>query len=518
MSLGSSSLRESVIGLTRAARSRVRTRLASEGGPPSVSRAIDITPNNRTPATTTWRATVSRQDRRYEPTHMHSIGSYARRGCRGSTLRAARPRLSGQLGEHGDACLADAIGGVPTLEGSHHATSTPLRGTLGEEPREGRDVLELQREAAQRIAAQGVEAGGDENQIGDESLGGLIDGALELIDVALRRESRGQGDVPDVAQAVVIGGAAAWIPGPLVHRDEVDALIALDERLRPVPVVDVPVDDEHAVETVTATRVMGSDRHIAEEAEPHSAVAERVVAGRPDRAEAARGASVDGHVDGIQDAAGGRCCRIPGPFAGDGVGVERAAAGGDQLFDVADVNRVVRERELLRGGVSALDVLDGTEELGMVAECAGDGAQPADVLRVSPARVVAAAVGVRDEGDAHVRRASRPGHRTGRRRRCVRRKIDPSRAPTSVTLRRSSRTSRPLILITKSRASARGSRTARAATFTASTRSSGGATRRTTSHNSGSSTRRVSAAPLGVPNRMVSRRARSEVTKGAVIP
>src|SRR6185437_4888194 len=160
---------------------------------------------------------------------------------------------------------------------------------------------------AEWVAAQRVEAGGDENEIGDETLRGLIDGALELIDIALRRQARRQGDIPDVAVPMVVGGAAAGIPGPLVHGDEVDASIALDQGLCPVAVVYVPVDDEHAVEIMAPPSVVGS--------------------------------------------------------AGDGVGVERAAAGGDQFLYFADVDRVVREGELLRGGVAALEVLDGAEEL-----------------------------------------------------------------------------------------------------------------------------------------------------------
>src|SRR6185312_15044818 len=96
-----------------------------------------------------------------------------------------------------------------------------------------------------------------------------IDGLLDGVDVLLCRESSRQRDVPHVAVAMIVGGAAAGIPGPLVHGHEMDALIALDERLRAVAMVHVPVDDEHAVEPARATRIVRRDCDVAEEAESH---------------------------------------------------------------------------------------------------------------------------------------------------------------------------------------------------------------------------------------------------------
>ena len=52
------------------------------------------------------------------------------------------------------------------------------------------------------------------------------------------------------------------------------------------------------------------------------------------------------------------------------------------------------ERELVFGGVASLGVVKGLEQLGIVAERARDGADPADVLGMPPSRVVPTAVGV----------------------------------------------------------------------------------------------------------------------------
>src|SRR5439155_5211131 len=119
--------------------------------------------------------------------------------------------------------------------------------------------------------------------------------------VGLRRQRRAHRDVPDVLVRTAVGRrTGARVPGPLVHGDEVHAGLALDERLRAVAMVHVPVDDENALETVLDTRVVRRDGDVADEAEAHRAIAEGVVTGRPDGTERALGAAVHGHVDGIE--------------------------------------------------------------------------------------------------------------------------------------------------------------------------------------------------------------------------
>jgi hypothetical protein len=52
------------------------------------------------------------------------------------------------------------------------------------------------------------------------------------------------------------------------------------------------------------------------------------------------------------------------------------------------------ERELVLGGMASLGVVERLKQLGVVAERARDGADPADVLGMPPPRVVPTAVGV----------------------------------------------------------------------------------------------------------------------------
>jgi hypothetical protein len=93
----------------------------------------------------------------------------------------------------------------------------------------------------------------------------------------------------------------------LVHRDEVDPRVALDERLRPVAVVHIPVDDQDALEAMTLAGIVGRDGNVAEQAEPHRLITERMVAWGADGAEAPRRAAVKRPVYTIQHTTYGRC-------------------------------------------------------------------------------------------------------------------------------------------------------------------------------------------------------------------
>ena len=80
------------------------------------------------------------------------------------------------------------------------------------------------------------------------------------------------------------------------------------------------------------------------------------------------------------------------------------AARVDEGVQMIDVARIVSEKQLVAARVSPFDMDQGMKELGMLSQSTRDSAQPADVLGMSPARVVAPAVGVGDERDWHSRR------------------------------------------------------------------------------------------------------------------
>src|SRR5207244_12649361 len=83
----------------------------------------------------------------------------------------------------------------------------------------------------------------------------------------------------------LVGRTRPRIVGILVGRDVEDVGIALEAVLRPVAMVEVPVDDRHALDAV-ALEPGRRDRHVVEEAEAHGAIALGMVPGRAHEREA----------------------------------------------------------------------------------------------------------------------------------------------------------------------------------------------------------------------------------------
>ena len=107
----------------------------------------------------------------------------------------------------------------------------------------------------------------------------------------------------------------------------------------------------------------------------------------------------------------------------------------------------MNELELLDGRVPALEMVDGMKELRIFAQRSRNRAQAADVLRMRPPGVVAAAIAVGDERGPH---GPWSRYSTGRRRRSVMRKVDPFLAAVDEIGASSSRISNPLSLTTYS--------------------------------------------------------------------
>src|SRR2546423_8082064 len=140
---------------------------------------------------------------------------------------------------------ADPIRCVTALERTHQSTVAPGISALHHRSRKSHKVLDLESEAAQRIASERIETSGDQDQIGNEAGGSDVDTSLECIDVFLALSTGGHRDIPDGAiWPAIFRCTSSGIPRPLMHRDEVDVGLILDQRLGAVAVMHVPVDDE----------------------------------------------------------------------------------------------------------------------------------------------------------------------------------------------------------------------------------------------------------------------------------
>ena len=79
----------------------------------------------------------------------------------------------------------------------------------------------------------------------------------------------------------------------LERRDHQHPRIGGEDVLGAVAVMDIEIDDGHALDAVSGHRVRGADRDVVEEAEAHRAVALGMMTGRANRAE--RGAALAGY-------------------------------------------------------------------------------------------------------------------------------------------------------------------------------------------------------------------------------
>ena len=147
-------------------------------------------------------------------------------------------------------------------------------------------MLELESEPAQAVAVHGVESCGDEDEVGSKSVSRGIDAPLKRVYVVFRLTRRLHRDIPDAAMRTAIRSCSRTrVPRPLVHRDEMNIRLILDQRLRSVSVVNVPVHDENPPERMALARVMSAEGDVPEEAESHGPIVKCVVSGRTDSAE-----------------------------------------------------------------------------------------------------------------------------------------------------------------------------------------------------------------------------------------
>src|SRR2546423_988864 len=98
-----------------------------------------------------------------------------------------------------------------------------------------------------------------------------------------------------------------------------DVALGLDERLRPVAVMNVPIDDEHAPRAIPLPGVVSADSDIPKQTETHRRTAQRVMSRRSHGAEAAARSVAECQIDAVQHGTGAGCGGVPRSVAGDGV-------------------------------------------------------------------------------------------------------------------------------------------------------------------------------------------------------
>ena len=168
-------------------------------------------------------------------------------------------------------------------------------------------------ELAERVSQARVEPCRDHDELGSERSGRgqqpVAERAQDLFAAGVRRERAIDGRVGPRARAGFVAHASAGIPRRLVRAKEQDGRVLVEDILRAVAVMHVPVHDQDALQAVALDRVARPDRDIVEDAESHALYRTRVVAGRTQRAEGLLDGSGQHRVDGRADRADGHARR-----------------------------------------------------------------------------------------------------------------------------------------------------------------------------------------------------------------
>ena len=252
---------------------------------------------------------------------------------------------------------------VSALEQEHQPPTGHLVGERLQRAAHRREAALGGEHPAERIVLVRVEAGRDDDQVRAE---GLRDGQEDLVEGRAQvgvGPSRGERHVHRVAGAGalarLVGRTGPRVEGELVHR-LVEHVAALPERrLRPVPVVHVPVQDEHP-RCAERPRRLGRHRGVVEEAEPHHLVRLGVVTGRADQREGRPVASAEHRLHRLDGRACRRQRRVVGAGRGEGVHVDGHVAA-CQPSELLQQLRLVHPGDFLGPGQPRRLELEGGE-------------------------------------------------------------------------------------------------------------------------------------------------------------
>ena len=216
---------------------------------------------------------------------------------------------------------------VAALEHHHEPAAAQLarerHGAVGERA----EAADGDRHAAERVGGRGVLAGADEQQLGPERPQHGRDHLVERVQVAV---VAGPGGERDVDVRPLAGGRPADLEQPavrrveavLVQRDGEHRRVVEEDRLGPVAVVHVPVEDRDALDAAVALRPAGGDRGVVEQAEAHRGLALAMVPRRAQQGERVVDLLLQHGLGRREQAAGGEQHGVAGPRPGPGVHAE----------------------------------------------------------------------------------------------------------------------------------------------------------------------------------------------------
>ncbi len=136
--------------------------------------------------------------------------------------------------------------------------------------------------------------------------GGGFEFVAEVVEDRPAGGADGGGEVPcgpkAIAGAGFVGLAGAGVEGMAVDAEKADLAVVVKDVLGSGSVMDVPIDDEHAVKLLRGAGVGGGDGNVVEEAKAHRLIGQGVV---PGRATEDQGDRIIAGADAVDGGAGG---------------------------------------------------------------------------------------------------------------------------------------------------------------------------------------------------------------------
>ena len=178
---------------------------------------------------------------------------------------------------------------VSAFKAAHEAARGVAACNIENSSCEGAEVLGFQAERPYGVFRMGVEAGAEEHQLGLDAIRGRCQGGREAGKILLAAHAEAQRDIEREAQPASRSGFLL-APRARVERIAMYAVkenlrVGIEDVLRPITMVYVPVHDKNAFELVPLPRPLRRQCNIIEQAETHAAERRGVMPGRPHQAE-----------------------------------------------------------------------------------------------------------------------------------------------------------------------------------------------------------------------------------------
>ena len=241
---------------------------------------------------------------------------------------------------------------VASFENGYHSAATRSCGKIEKQPGEIREILVCKPELPERVADARIEAGGNQKELRTEILQGGEKPVAEGSQNFLPTRAGGEGAIdrePGTFSFSCFGSVPGpRVPRPLMSGEKKDRAVRVENLLSPVAVVDVPVNDCHALQPMLPLSVARRDRNIVEDTKSHRCGRTRVMTRRPHRTEGILHMSDKHGIHGFNNPA--RCMQsyFTGSLANAYIAARQFGFSGlDELENIFNVLGIVAQSNLV---------------------------------------------------------------------------------------------------------------------------------------------------------------------------